>query len=141
MKQLGRIVLVILAAVVIFYGFSYLTDRGAPRDATVEESAQVETVTVSVDGLYDTKEVKVQSGATVLEMLKVLDAQDPQVALGTKEYSGLGTLVESIGGITNGTDNKYWQYMVNGEMPQVGADVLVLEEGDSVEWEFKESEF
>jgi len=61
--------------------------------------------------------------------------------LKSKSYGEMGVLVEAMGDKTNGTDNSYWQYTVNGEAPMIGADSYILVDGDLVEWEFKASEF
>ncbi len=65
-----------------------------------------------------------------------MDDRNEKMELTTKEYSGLGTLVESMGGNTNGTNDQYWQYKVNGIMPQIGADKLEVKSGDTIEWYF-----
>jgi len=49
--------------------------------------------------------------------------------------------VENIDGVKNGTDNKYWQYWVNGELPMVSADKKEVKKGDEVEWKFGPAEF
>jgi hypothetical protein len=53
----------------------------------------------------------------------------------------MGVLVKSIDGVENGTDNKYWQYWVNGELPMVAADKKEVEAGDRIEWKFESSPF
>lgn len=98
-------------------------------------------ISLTIDDLYVNEQIKVTKGDTVLSVLQSLDREGRVLALGTKEYSGLGTLVESIDGKTNGAGNKYWQYLVNGAMPQVGADKFELNDGDFVEWHFGVSEF
>lgn len=45
-------------------------------------------------------------------------------------------LVDEINGIRNGEDGRYWQYWVNGEYGNVGADRYVLKGGEVVEWRF-----
>ncbi|MCK5466737.1 DUF4430 domain-containing protein [Candidatus Parcubacteria bacterium] len=52
-----------------------------------------------------------------------------------------GVFVESIAGIKNGDDGKYWQYYVNDTLGEVAADKKVLEGGDKVEWRFEEVPF
>jgi hypothetical protein len=47
------------------------------------------------------------------------------------------TLVDSINNAVSGTDGKYWQYYVNGVLPNVGADKCVLTNGDSLKWSFE----
>jgi len=56
-------------------------------------------------------------------------------------YEGMGVLVENIDGARNGTDNKYWQYWLNGELPTIAADKKEIKEGDRVEWKFAPSLF
>jgi len=56
-------------------------------------------------------------------------------------YEGMGVLVEDIDEVRNGTDNKYWQYWVNEELPMVAADKKEIKEGDKVEWKFVPSPF
>ncbi len=52
-----------------------------------------------------------------------------------------GVFIESIAGIKNGDDGKYWQYYVNDTLGEVAADKKVLEGGDKVEWRFEEVPF
>ncbi|MBN1859984.1 MAG: DUF4430 domain-containing protein [Candidatus Thermoplasmatota archaeon] len=47
------------------------------------------------------------------------------------------TLVNSINNAIGGTDGKYWQYYVNGQLPSVGADKYPLTNGDRVTWSFE----
>jgi len=52
-----------------------------------------------------------------------------------------GVFIESISGIKNGDDGKYWQYYINDILGDVAADKKVLEEGNEVEWRFEEVPF
>lgn len=112
-----------------------------PVPDTPVEDAQVAEVVLTIDDLYVQKPVKIVQGETVLRLLERLAASEGALQLQTKEYAGLGVLVQGMGGKINGADNKYWQYTVNGVMPQVGADKLELKSGDSIEWKFAISEF
>lgn len=47
------------------------------------------------------------------------------------------TLINSINNAVGGTNGKYWQYYVNGELPNVGADKYLLANGDSLLWSFE----
>ncbi len=128
-------VLVIVFGLVIFYA-----ERPAgPLENTVQENVTTGTATVMIEGLYQNKSITLSGRESLLAILRSLDATDPSLQLVTKEYSGLGTLVESMHGIRNGTDNKYWQYTVNGIMPQVGADAYIPVPGEVIEWRFSES--
>ncbi len=48
-------------------------------------------------------------------------------------------LIDSINGVVNGQDGKYWQYYVNdGDIPpMVGADQYKISNGDNVLWRFE----
>ncbi|MDP2656407.1 MAG: DUF4430 domain-containing protein [bacterium] len=107
---------------------------------TMQDTQQENEVSFIIDGLYQGKQVSFLENETILDVMKTLNIQDPQVQLSTKEYAGLGTLIDGINGVTNGTDGKYWQYKVNGVMPQIGADAYILNKGDQIEWFFAGSE-
>jgi hypothetical protein len=135
-QALGAIILVFAA----IFALNSFTAKAPATDAVLEASQMVQ-VSLSVQGLYDSKSVSVADGGSVLDVLKTVNSSDSSLALKTKEYSGLGTLVESMGGMTNGGDKKYWQYFVNGSMPQVGADKYQLKGGEKIEWKFEASQY
>ena len=112
----------------------------AERAQAPADSGTAGSVTLTIEGLYSARQVSIRAGETALQVLADLDAQDPAVQLMTKEYAGLGTLVEGIGSLHNGTGGKYWQYTVDGVMPQVGAGTYVLNSGDAVDWFFAASQ-
>ena len=136
-KRFWEIVAVVILASAIIFGISrYVAQAPAPSSLEVALSS----VTISIEGLYQNEPVGVSGNESVLKLLAMLNAEDPALGLETKEYSGLGTLVTAMGGLKNGTDNKYWQYKVNGVLPMVGADQYILKEVDSVEWFFATSQ-
>lgn len=47
------------------------------------------------------------------------------------------TLINSINNAVGGTNGKYWQYYVNGELPSIGADKYILSNGDVLTWSFE----
>lgn len=135
----NRNLLIILAVALALVGTSVVLQSGTPQEKVTTTPAKTE-FKLSIEGLYDQKSVEVVSGTTLLAELQGLNAIDEQLRLGTKEYTGMGTLVTSMHGQTNGVQDKYWQYKVNGVMPQIGADKFVPKEGDRVEWSFGASE-
>lgn len=82
----------------------------------------------------------ISQNSNVFSILEVLSKKEG-FKIETKEYKDMGVLVESIDGIKNGTDNKYWQYWVNGELPMVAADKQGVKGGDEVEWKFEITNF
>lgn len=47
------------------------------------------------------------------------------------------TFITSINNAVSGTDDKYWQYSVNRELPAIGADKYLVYNGDMVSWKFE----
>lgn len=131
----GALLLALVAIV-----FVYTSPTSSPAQPARQEKTQSSTVSLTIGGLYESKQIEITSDETVLRVLQTLDAQDPELQLSTKEYSGLGTLVDGMHGNKNGSDKKYWQYNVNGVMPQIGADAYKLKNGDAIEWFFSPSQ-
>ena len=52
-----------------------------------------------------------------------------------------GVFIESIGGVQNGAEGRYWQYYVNGILGSVAADKKSLKKGDMIEWRFEKALF
>jgi hypothetical protein len=132
--------LLILAALGVgLIGASFaFTQMLPPRHAA--PAAHTTSITLAIQDLYADKSIELASGETVLAMLQKLNAHDPAVALDTKTYAGMGTLVTQLGIHKNGDEGKYWQYKVNGVMPQIGADAYALKGGERVEWLFTTSQ-
>ncbi len=136
-----KILVLILAIMVVVAGLLIYTSDPQQNQHKEQSSTEVHTAFITIEGLYEYKKVDFTTNQTVLQLLQVLNQSDSRVALKTKEYSGMGTLVEGMVGKENGDENRYWQYTINGVMPQMGADMLEIKEGDRVEWHFVESEF
>ncbi len=52
-----------------------------------------------------------------------------------------GVFIESIGGIKNGDNGKYWQYYVNNKLGDVASDKKTITMSDIVEWRFENVPF
>jgi drug/metabolite transporter (DMT)-like permease len=75
------------------------------------------------------QKVRVREGETALAVLK-------KSASITTQTSSYGILVESINGDINGTQKKYWTYLINGKEAPVGAGVYKVKQGDIITWKF-----
>jgi hypothetical protein len=65
-------------------------------------------------------------------------AQENAFSINATYYAQFdSTLVNSINNAVGGTDGKYWQYYVNGQLPMMGADKYLLTNGDSLQWSFE----
>lgn len=118
---------------------AHFEHRPTPATTASHSTTATSTVTLSVDHVFTKTIVPINANETVLQLLQAENAIHPSIALQTKTYKGLGTMVTAMGGIMNGTQNEYWQYQVDGTLPQVGADALLLHPGDSVTWFFATS--
>ena len=136
------VLIAVLAIGVFVYTDTVLAPIQPVSQAAKDAQAvpQIAHVLLSIDGLYNAKQVTITTNETVLSVLQSVNADDPRVHLSTKVYAGLGTLIVGLDGITNGTGKKYWQYKVNGVMPQIGAGQYKLKDGDSIDWFFGSSQ-
>lgn len=130
-----------LALVFVVLLFAYTGQTPSPETNLRGEVAQTGIASLTIEGVYANKSVPISENETALELLQKLHTTDRELKLQTKEYSGLGTLVIGMRGWGNGTGGKYWQYKINGVMPQVGAGAYKLKSGDVVEWYFGPSLF
>lgn len=132
---LVALLLAVTAGVVLY------TERSPlPQQHETGETSPIGNITLTIQGEYENKSISILSNTTLLELLQTQNAEDSELQLDTKEYAGLGTLIESMYGYKNGTDGKYWQYKVNDVMPQIGADKYILKPGDAVQWFFGASQ-
>lgn len=144
----ARLIYSSIFAVVLLVG-GYLWQQNlvvTPTSDNQNAPAQIEITTVSatmeIQGLDETEQpIVAVAGQTLLGLMRQMSEQKPTMNVQTQDYEGLGSLVVQIGAWRNGTDEKYWQYTVNGEVPMVGADRYVIQNGDSIKWEFKKSDF
>ena len=127
-----------LTAFVAVYAIPTLVN--APTHITPPKGSESRYASLTIEGLYDGMPIPVETGETLLRVLERLNEEDTNLQLGVKEYAGLGTLVTSIGGRENGTDDKYWQYEVNGVMPMIGADQYIPKEDEDIRWFFDTSQ-
>lgn len=73
--------------------------------------------------------------------LTVFDVTKENTELEYNNNYDFGVFIESIDGIKNGDEGKYWQYYINDKLGDSAADKKNLEDGDEVEWRFEEVPF
>ncbi len=114
----------------------------APKQTTPTSTPQQITATLSIEGFSPSVfHYSFTTSTTVLEYLRRVNQDYPVLNLKLKNYQDLGVLVVGLGALINGQDNKYWHYFVNGDLPLVGADKYVFQDGDLIEWKFIPSQF
>jgi hypothetical protein len=110
---------------------------------SIIENVTQERVLYQIDegnGKIISSRLAISKDSTIFSLLEDFSKKE-NFKLESKEYKGMGMLVESIDGVKNGTDNKYWQYWVNGELPMVAADKKEVKKNDKIEWKFATAEF
>jgi len=114
----------------------------AASERMSEQTAQrmISCIIDKGDGNVNLYQIIPSESLTALSLLEEL-AQRENFKIEFTIYGGSGALVESIDGVRNGTDNKYWQYWLNEELPMTAADKKEIKGGDKVEWKFAPSPF
>jgi hypothetical protein len=140
----------ILAGIVCWAGIQLAATEETASSLETQKASQAaleEIIEGRVLYVIDNGEGQVQdyqivpsADSTVFSLLKEL-AHKENFEVESKAYEGMGVFVESIAGVKNGTNNKYWQYWVNAELPMVAADKKEIKGGDKVEWKFAPAEF
>jgi len=110
-----------------------------PAAEQVTEAKITLSLQFSETEMMEFQNVTVAANDTVLDVLKKI-TEENSLTLEIKDYEGLGTLVTKIGEQANGTDNKFWQFFVNGQYAKVGADKYILTPNDDVAWKFTDSQ-
>jgi len=148
-SKIAFVVLIVLTLGAIFLiGENYkLTqkeiDGSSQGIGKIIERVTQERVLYQIDegnGKIISSRLAISKDSTVFSLLEDFSKKE-NFKLESKEYKDMGILVENIDGVKNGTDNKYWQYWVNGELPMVSADKKEVKKGDEVEWKFGPAEF
>lgn len=144
-KKTVSISFIAVLSLIIFAGGVYflaqeigsLPVKSLTEKLAINKAKQTEVSYWINSGSGEPKEFKfnVNSSSTVFSLLQEISKQDAS-ELKFKIYPEMGVFVESIGGVENGTDNKYWQYWVNDKLGEVAADKKFVKAGDKIEWKF-----
>jgi len=147
---LTALVVVFITAItaVSLYGFQMERDINQISFVDYSRSGKVaglavESASITIDrgtGITLAYEAEIYESSTVLDVLQQAVIKYG-LALQTKEYEDMGILIEGIGDLIGGQDNKYWLYYVNGEMPLNSVDQQKVIPGDNIEFRFEESVF
>ncbi|PIU42800.1 MAG: hypothetical protein CO034_02810 [Parcubacteria group bacterium CG_4_9_14_0_2_um_filter_35_11] len=106
--------------------------------ATLQELSQ-KTVEYTINkkkGEVKNYRITPKKNSTVFSLLEEL-AKREDFEVKSTIYPGMGVFIESINGVKNGTDGRYWQYWVNDKLGEVAADKKEIKGGDKIEWRFE----
>ena len=127
--------IIVLLVLAFAAGLYVKRDVLIPATSKNEQAAEAR-ITFRVGGT--THETEVRAGASFLDAMAILAASG-DITYATKEYAGLGALVESINGTSNSGDS-YWFLYVNGTSSMTGVSQTFLQDGDQVEWRYTKSQ-
>ncbi|MDF1497784.1 MAG: DUF4430 domain-containing protein [Patescibacteria group bacterium] len=141
-----KIILLILVLLSLFIITFVLNSNTASKDDydsidKVEKSDEKKfSVTLRIDnGKGDEK--KEYELNEISKKTTVFDILNKNVTIKYNNDYDYGVFIESIDGINNGDEGKYWQYYINNKLGDVAADKKTMQEGDIVEWRFEEDSF
>ena len=104
----------------------------------VEKSDQTSIrIIITTDSWTITDNLVAKPGDTAYSVLQ-RSAQENSFSIDATYYAQFdSTLINSINNAVGGTDGNYWQYYVNGRLPEVGADKYPVTNGDVLTWSFE----
>lgn len=133
-----------IPAVLLVLGLIMLSFTGTAMkvpqktEVWVEKSDQTSVrIELSTESWTIVDNLVVYEGDTAL-LLLLRCAEKNGFSVETTYYAEFdSTLITSINNAVSGTEGKYWQYFVNNQLPNVGADKYILTNGDMVKWTFE----
>lgn len=129
LKKEKLLVIALMISAVIFSA-GYFTQK----EEVLEGVKFTHIVTIEDLGSY---EVFLKGGQTAGEALDIA-ANKNNFSVEYQEFD-FGRMIFKIG--EKSADNQYfWALYINNKMAEVGADSLILEEGDKTEWKYKKIE-
>ena len=126
---------VIFLGVILFLGSNFL-DKVSPASLSEITQNKVLYIINKGNGEIDKYQIEISQDSTVFSLLETL-SQREKFELNSTFCKEMGVFVETIGGVKNGTEGKYWQYFINDKLGEVAADKKTIKEGDKIEWRFE----
>jgi hypothetical protein len=133
-----------IPAVLLVLGLVALSFTGTamkiPQKSEVwlEKSDQTSVhITINGDGWIIQDNLIAYTGDTAFSLLERCSEKNGFPVSTTYYAQYDSTLINSINNAAGGTDGKYWQYYVNGQLPSTGADKCIVTNGESLRWSFE----
>ncbi|MCK4891590.1 MAG: DUF4430 domain-containing protein, partial [Candidatus Pacebacteria bacterium] len=141
-KKYNKILVTVLTIGLLFAAMFFLSVDIASKknDDKVDITKRSDEIKFSVllkidDGSKEKKEYELSD---ISKQTTVFDVLKNNADIKYNNNYSYGVFIESINGIKNGDDGKYWQYYINDVLGDVAADKKVLKEGNNIEWRFEE---
>ncbi|MBI2609583.1 DUF4430 domain-containing protein [Candidatus Giovannonibacteria bacterium] len=134
----GVLVLIVVGVGAWVYFSKNIAEKSLDSTKQVSELKDKATIIFSFDENESKKfeNIEFNRGENLLAVTQRV-AKNSGLEFETKDYGDLGKLITKIEGKENGTDGKYWQYLINGKYAEIGASAYELKNGDKIEWQFK----
>jgi len=145
-KILLVVIVTAILLIVLGYGIlayqTYWPKSSSEKPLTFEKELRGEVSYIINYGEGNIKEYQLDTSenSTVFSLLEEL-AKRENFEIETTSYPEMGIFVKSISGAEGGTDDKWWQYWVNGNLGEVAADKKEIKAGDIIEWRFEVPQF
>ena len=105
-------------------------DKSSTKETTKPTEKKAQVCYISIDGYCSDKEIALQSGDTVYDILKRSGATV------SARNTGYGLYIEAINGLAefDKGPTSGWKYSVNGADPGYGCDSYSVKQGDRISW-------
>ena len=141
-KNMPKLVLIAVALLLAIAGIKYLPEYVNTSQTVLETGNSIDTNTEqfqeTTQAVIDQENEQIvesifyeaqEDGVTAFDLLK----KNAQVEY--KEYD-FGVFVEAINGVPGNTEY-FWALYINDEKANAGADITILNTGDTVEWRYE----
>jgi hypothetical protein len=139
LKTIHKIPAVLLVLGLITLSFTGTAIKVPQKSEVWIEKSDQTSVRIDIvgDSWIISEHLVAYQGDTALSLLERC-AEKNGFSVETTYYAQFdSTMVNTIHNAIGGTEGKYWQYYVNGELPSVGADKCTLTNGDVLTWSFE----
>ena len=125
-------ILIVILIIAAYFGVAYLLQ---PKLREVLRAPQVpaQKASESATPKQDQVSYNCEKNNSVFDGL----VKQTKGSVETKDYS-FGKMINSINGISGGSDNKYWIYFVEGKSASVSADNYKCQGQEKIEWKLLE---
>jgi hypothetical protein len=138
-KNQIRLWLIIVLITIFLIGLFWQLENSLKIESPATEQVIQGRVLYTInkgEGVISEYQIEISDDSTVFSLLEEL-AGKGNFEIKTTFYPEMGVFVESINGLKGGTDNKWWQYWVNGKLGEVAADKKQVKAKDIIEWRFE----
>ncbi|MEK7680694.1 MAG: DUF4430 domain-containing protein [Patescibacteria group bacterium] len=140
-----KILLLSGALVVMALGYNWFATKKSANDIPNLQVEQKQTINATLNleanGQARSFSGNIENGKSAADFVILLTEKN-NLQLKTKEYTGMGILVEGVNGVENNNDEKkYWMFYVNGQMSQVGLSQYIVKNADKISLKYEKSNF